>query len=582
MQMAAKKIIPHVLEEGGRACWGLTRIMSREKLSIDENSYRIQGRRKPFVSKVNGGGTCVFFLGGLIDKSCPEFLKQGQSRVELIRTLGASHTSPDSHATGLASLIGGENFSVSTATEIKNIAGVTSGNLREALEICVGEIDETVPTLIFVSFTPNGTDWDKCGSLLKRLVQKNVPVIIPSGSLKLNLAINVSSIDVNDKPDLTTEQNANIFAPGVDVAAVAVGNGFQMMTGTDVAAAFVAGVGVNHLSVIREENAGESLMECFLRTCPRSSHRVIPVLWNPYQIFEPTWDNTQDAFLGAFSWNEPVEIRLRCMNIDEEALSYYLVHSDLPSTLTLKDGVISGTVKSENGGTHCYHFVIKAKYGECEVGKMFYITFTDVPFKIETAKYRNLNEISKVVTHYSGNPNSPTMPPFHVTCSCLAGSTKILMADNTEKYIRDLTAGDKIRNRLGSSSEVTYVMQVPSQERQLFSLNDGAIKLTACHRILTTEGPASIRFEREVDLDGKPLVPLTVGSILFNTKGEKVPVYTLEPAYTDELSVYNLMTDNDAGYVANNLQFVSEIFTSVIFARSPKVKGEIFAARMTK
>jgi len=268
------------------------------------------------------------------------------------------------------------------------------------------------------------------------------------------------------------------------------------------------------------------------------------------------------------------------LNIDRSKLVFEVVHSDLPETIKIENGVVKGLAADpKDGSTHCYHFVIKAKFGQNESSKMFYITFTDSPFKIDIVKYRNLNESAKGA-HYYGNPNPPSMPPFHFSCSCLDASTQILMIDGTTKEISAVRAGDKVKNRLGGQSEVTYVLEVIASERELFSINNGMLLLTPDHRVHTASGPAAIRFQNEIHIDGTPVLPLEVGSVLMTSEGTPVIVETIEAASASGRSLYNLVTDNDAGYLANNLCCETEIFTSVIFNRTPQVKGAILSQVM--
>lgn len=573
MEAEFRKIIPFVLPLEVSGFWGLTRIMNVGSLMKNSLSIVSPQRNKAFISKSKASNTRLFYIGGPVSYQQEFDLSQDKYKSVALNVGPASLN--DARSAGLASLIVGQCFGLASDTEFYNIS-VSPDHIKKALEVCLKELKaDHIPSIIFIENAPDLSLWASCQKLVDELRSENALVVVPAGKEIYNRAISVAAIDIEDR--VYENVPADIWAPGVDVAAY---NPFdsrpQILTGNDVAAAFVASVALLHL----EHTQNTDTVFEQLRTRKQQENNNISLLWNPFQIFEPSWDNTQDAFLGVFRWGQEIDIPLRLLNAEGREVELKFVHNDLPSTLKLNNNRLQGHLPIGKD-VYCHHFVVGAGNGGSVASKMFYITITDVPEMLEPQNFHNLNIVAKGTPHYGGgDPNPPSFPPYHfIVASCLVGQTLIDVVDERQSVpIDQLKVGDKIRNSRGGSSEILQILQRTLDSRPLYSLNDGRLDLTGCHWLQTSQGTAAISTDREFDHDGKQILQLKVGDRLSLAEGGFLTVYKIvqKNGLPHDLRVYNIITDNDSGYVANGVLNVSEISTRRLFENSPKAKGHMF------
>ena len=80
-------------------------------------------------------------------------------------------------------------------------------------------------------------------------------------------------------------------------------------------------------------------------------------------------------------------------------------------------------------------------------------------------------------------PDIPPMPPI----MCFVAGTKIDMADGTKKVIENIMVGDEVMALNNTTDKVSYVHDIPEDDRQLWTIND-RITATDAHAFLTEDG----------------------------------------------------------------------------------------------
>lgn len=585
MEKSYRRMIPFTLVSEAESFWGLTRIMNLEKLVYGEgSSVQSRDRNKAFICTVQASTTRLFYVGGEIAYNNEEFGSETE-KFETVR-LKPTPSFSETRSPGLASLIIGECYGLGAGASVTNIVVDSKPDLKAVLTICLKRAAQDADSsIVFLENTPSLNDWNNCHSVRAELKAAGIPIIVGASDEYLEGAINVAAVDIHDRA-LSEDLKVDIFAPGVNIAGLDPNSKrSQIMTGNDVAAAFVAGVALLHLSGPEKIKLEEKIINPASRIKHKNSY--VPMLWNPYQIFEPTWDYTQDAFLGAFAWNQKVEIPLKLINSEGRDVAVSFVHNDLPQSLTLEKSTLVGTMP-DGQGTHCHHFVVTALNGGSAASKMFYLTVTDEPQILDLDNYRNLNIVAKTVAHYGGgDPNPPSFPPYHsITASCVTGDTLISVGDERKKIrIDQLRAGDKVVNKYGELSEVNERLDRILDGRPLYSINGGLLIVTGCHWLMGLHGTTAVEASG-FDFDGLPVNKLEVGSYLKMANQDFIKVESIETlnGFDRYYPVYNVITNDDAGYCCNGVLSATEISTKRLFAKDPAVKGQmlnhIFKQRM--
>ena len=144
--------------------------------------------------------------------------------------------------------------------------------------------------------------------------------------------------------------------------------------------------------------------------------------------------------------------------------------------------------------------------------------------------------------------------------SCLSPETKITLADGTTKLIKDIKIGDTLQAAHNITTTVEKVVKLDWPTLTLYNINDGALKLTPDHPIMTTKGWRAVNYNARGDEKNETryglqsVKPLTVGDVIVTEKGE-VPVTRImpEPEVKDAVT-YNLKVKGDASsFYANGI-----------------------------
>jgi hypothetical protein len=197
-----------------------------------------------------------------------------------------------------------------------------------------------------------------------------------------------------------------------------------------------------------------------------------------------------------------------------------------------------------------------------------------------------------ILKHYNyGNFNTltddhnktydPTLPLPDVTCnqyddfnvcvqfwsndgscrSCLSPETKITLGDTSVKAIKDLKAGDSVKIPHDKTAIIDKVVKIEWPELVLYNINDGALKLTPDHPVMTTKGWRAINYNARKDghsderygLDYDKVDTLKVGDVIVTEQGE-LPVTRIMPEPTQKNgTTYNLRLKNGKSFYANGL-----------------------------
>ena len=146
-------------------------------------------------------------------------------------------------------------------------------------------------------------------------------------------------------------------------------------------------------------------------------------------------------------------------------------------------------------------------------------------------------------------PDIPPMPPI----MCFVAGTKIDMADGTKKVIENIMVGDEVMALNNTTDKVSYVHDIPEDDRQLWTIND-RITATDAHAFLTEDGWKSNNPDSSNLVYGDyniKVTKLTKGDKLITNEGvEEVTDLKNEEAFT---KVYNFSTDATHTYMVDGV-----------------------------
>ena len=146
-------------------------------------------------------------------------------------------------------------------------------------------------------------------------------------------------------------------------------------------------------------------------------------------------------------------------------------------------------------------------------------------------------------------PDVPPMPPI----MCFVAGTKIDMADGTKKVIENIMVGDEVMALNNTTDKVSYVHDIPEDNRQLWTIND-RITATDAHAFLTEDGWKSNNPDSSNLVYGDyniKVTKLTKGDKLITNEGvEEVTDLKNEEAFT---KVYNFSTDTTHTYMVDGV-----------------------------
>jgi hypothetical protein len=134
------------------------------------------------------------------------------------------------------------------------------------------------------------------------------------------------------------------------------------------------------------------------------------------------------------------------------------------------------------------------------------------------------------------------------------------LADNSTKQIKDLKAGDAIKAPYDKTGIIKEVVNIKWPKLELYNINNGQLRLTADHPIMTTGGWRAINYNaRKDDSSHKryglnTVDSLKVGDVIVTENGD-VPVTSMMPETPVENGeTFNLkLKDNINGFYANGM-----------------------------
>ena len=147
----------------------------------------------------------------------------------------------------------------------------------------------------------------------------------------------------------------------------------------------------------------------------------------------------------------------------------------------------------------------------------------------------------------------PIRDPIQPPIMCFVAGTKVDMADGTKKVIENIAVGDKVMALGDTVDKVSYVHNIPKDNRQLWTINN-RITATDSHAFLTKDGWKSnnSKLSNQAYNDyGIEVKDLQIGDELITNDGvEKVT--TLE-SQEDFVKVYNFTTSNTHTYLVDGV-----------------------------
>jgi|GEM_PF-1691375 len=142
--------------------------------------------------------------------------------------------------------------------------------------------------------------------------------------------------------------------------------------------------------------------------------------------------------------------------------------------------------------------------------------------------------------------------------TCLSPDTPILLGDGSSKAINQLAEGDVVKSAYDTVAKVKEIIIKDWPVLTLYSINNGALQLTADHPVMTTVGWRAIDYQGDTGDSGKRYglqhVPeLKVGDVLVSAEGEIV-VESIEAQETKTNGkTYNLRLDGGDSFYAGGI-----------------------------
>lgn len=144
------------------------------------------------------------------------------------------------------------------------------------------------------------------------------------------------------------------------------------------------------------------------------------------------------------------------------------------------------------------------------------------------------------------------------TCgSCLDAQTPVLLGDGTSRVISEIKAGDVVKTHDGTATVAEVVIK-DWDSLTLYSINGGALQLTADHPVMTKHGWRAVDYNTAQDVSVKRYnlhhVPvLKVGDMLLTSDGE-LEVTSIEAMETRiGAQTYNLRLDGGDTFYAGGI-----------------------------
>ncbi len=144
--------------------------------------------------------------------------------------------------------------------------------------------------------------------------------------------------------------------------------------------------------------------------------------------------------------------------------------------------------------------------------------------------------------------------------TCLSPETNITMADGTFRLIKDLKMGDSVKAPYGETGIIDEVINIKWPELKLYNINDGQLRLTADHPIMTTNGWRAINYDAKKDDSGykrygiATVAQLKIGDVIVTEKGDIAVTRIMPDPVIKDGETFNLkLKDNIKGFYANGI-----------------------------
>ena len=163
-------------------------------------------------------------------------------------------------------------------------------------------------------------------------------------------------------------------------------------------------------------------------------------------------------------------------------------------------------------------------------------------------------------TEYSDLNVCITLNNSNGSCdTCLSPDTKVSLADGSSKPIKELAVGDTVKSSDGKTAIIERVVKLDWKALALYSINDGALKLTADHPVMTTKGWRSVDLKASQNAANykryglESVDTLQIGDVIVTETGNiTVSRIMPEPVIKNGIS-YNLKLKGADSFYANNI-----------------------------
>ena len=169
---------------------------------------------------------------------------------------------------------------------------------------------------------------------------------------------------------------------------------------------------------------------------------------------------------------------------------------------------------------------------------------------IPTANCQQYSDLNVCITTFNSDGSCDT---------CLSPDTKVSLANGSSKPIKELAVGDTVKATDDKTAIIERVVKLDWKELALYSINDGALKLTADHPVMTTKGWRSVDLKASQNATNykryglESVDTLQIGDVIITENGNiTVSRIMPEPVIKNGIS-YNLKLKGADSFYANGI-----------------------------
>jgi hypothetical protein len=143
--------------------------------------------------------------------------------------------------------------------------------------------------------------------------------------------------------------------------------------------------------------------------------------------------------------------------------------------------------------------------------------------------------------------------------TCIAPDTQVTMYNGTTKAIKDLKIGDRVKALHGKDAEIKDITELDWKELALYNINNGLLRLTADHPVMTKDGWRAINYNIRNDNKGygrygiKKVKTLKIGDILITDNSAIAVTHIMPESPIKNGKTFNLKLKNSKGFYANGV-----------------------------